>query len=83
MILTLCHTWHSNLQYSNPESMGKVATSGDDLLDNLLDVFLSPCSGTLRTKAFTLLYFILLSIGGWKYSCGNTSLLSRCETIAL
>ena len=33
-VLTLCHTWDSNLQYSDPQSMGRVhSTPCGDLLD--------------------------------------------------
>ena len=52
--LTQCHTSESNLQFSNPESMGRVVTSGADLLDDQLDDLLTPCAGTLRTIAFTI-----------------------------
>ena len=48
MFLTLCHMWDSNLQYSDPESMGRVVTHGGDLQDDLL----TSCAGTLRTIAF-------------------------------
>ena len=44
MFLTLCHTWDLKLQNSDPESMGRVATPGGDLLNDLL----TPCAGTLR-----------------------------------
>ena len=47
---SLCHTWDLNLQYSDPESVGRVATPGGDLLDDLL----TPFAGTLRTIAFTI-----------------------------
>ena len=40
----------SNLQYSNPESMGRVATPGGDLLDDLL----TPCAGTPRIIGFNV-----------------------------
>ena len=43
MFLTLCHIWDLNLQCSDPESMGRVATPGSDLLDDLL----TPCAGTI------------------------------------
>ena len=46
----LCHTWDSNLQYCDHKPMGRVATPGGDLLDDLL----TPCASTLRTIAFTL-----------------------------
>ena len=42
--LTLCHTWDSNLQYTDPDSMGRVTTPGGDQLDDLL----TPCAGTPR-----------------------------------
>ena len=58
MLLTLCHTWSSNVQYSDPESMERVATPGEDLLDNLLDNLqddiLTPCVGTFRSIALTI-----------------------------
>ena len=58
MLLILCHTWDSNRQYSDPEYMGRVATHGghlpDDLLYDLLDDLLTPCAGTLRSIAFTV-----------------------------
>ena len=44
------HTWDSNLQYSDPDVMGPVATPGGDQVDDLL----TPCAGALRTKS--LLY---------------------------
>ena len=40
MFLTVYHTWDSNLQYSDTESMGRVAIPGGDLLDDLL----TPCA---------------------------------------
>ena len=52
--LTLYHTWDLNLQYSDPESMGRVTTPGPDLLDNLLVDLLTPCAGTLRPIEFTI-----------------------------
>ena len=54
MFLTLCHTWDLNLQYSDQDYMGRVATPGGDLLDDLLDDLLTPCAGTLRSIAFTI-----------------------------
>ena len=56
MLLTLCHSWDSNLQYSDPKSMGRVATPGGDLLYDLLYHLLTPCVGTIRTIAFTIIY---------------------------
>ena len=50
MLLSLCHTWDLNLQYSDPESMRRVAIPLGDLLDDLL----AHCAGTLRTTAFTM-----------------------------
>ena len=47
-------TWDFNLQYSDQNSMGRVATPGDDLLYDLLDDLLTPCTGTLRSIAFTI-----------------------------
>ena len=52
--ITLCHTWDSNLQYSDPESMGRVVTPGGDLLDDPLYDLLTPCAGTLSTIAYTI-----------------------------
>ena len=46
----LCHTWDSNLQYSDPESIGRVVPTVGDLLDDPL----TPCVGTLRIIAFTI-----------------------------
>ena len=54
MFLTLCHTWDSNLQYSYPESIRRVVTSGGDLLDDLPNDLLTPCAGILRSIAFTI-----------------------------
>ena len=54
MFLTLCHTWDSNFQYSNPASMGRVVTPGGDLLDDPLYDLLTPCAGTLKTIAYTI-----------------------------
>ena len=55
ILLIVFHTWDSNLQYSDLESMGRVITPGGDLLGDLL----TPCAGTLRSIAFT------------KYESGN------------
>ena len=51
-----------NLKYTDPESMGRAATAGGDLLDDLLDDLLvdllvgllTPCAGTHRAIAFTM-----------------------------
>ena len=52
MFLTLCHTWDSNLQYSDPESIGRVGTPGGDLLEDILTL----SAGTLNTTiAFTII----------------------------
>ena len=51
---SLCHIWGSNLKYSDPDSIRRVATAAGDLLDNLLNDPLTLCAGTLRTKAFTI-----------------------------
>ena len=44
VFLTLCHSWDVNLQYSDPEFMGRVATHGGDLLDDQL----TPCAGIIH-----------------------------------
>ena len=42
--------WDLYFQCSDPESMGRVATPGGDLLGDLLDDLLdNPCAGTLMT----------------------------------
>ena len=50
--------WDLNLQYSDPESMGRVVTPVghllDDLQGDLLDDLLTPCAGTVRTITFTI-----------------------------
>ena len=51
---SLCHTWDLNLQYSDQDSMRRLAHPGGDLLDDQLDDLLTPCDGTLRTIAFTI-----------------------------
>ena len=60
MLLTLCHTWNSNLQCSDPESMERMATPGEDLLDDLLDDLpddiLTPCVSTHRAVALLTIY---------------------------
>ena len=48
---SLCYTWDSNLQNSDPESMRRGATAGGDLLDDLL----TPSAGTLRTITLTII----------------------------
>ena len=48
--LILCHKWDSNLQYSDPESIGRLPTPAGDTLDDLL----TPCAGTLRSIVFTI-----------------------------
>ena len=45
----LFHTLDSNLQHSDPESMGRVATPGGDLINDHLGDLLTFCAGTLRT----------------------------------
>ena len=45
----LCHTWDTNFQYSNPESK---APWGE--WSPLVDDLLTPCAGTVMTKAFTI-----------------------------
>ena len=40
----------SNIQFSDPEYMGREITPGGDLLDDPL----TPCAGALRTIAFTI-----------------------------
>ena len=69
----------SNLQYSDLESMGRVATPGGDLLDDLLDDLLTSCAGILRSIAFTImkvttnsaswLYYISLVLGKNRQEC--------------
>ena len=63
----LCHTWDSYLQYSDPESMGRVAIPGGDLLDDLLDDPLTPCAGTIRTMAFTIYINLATNSASWLY----------------
>ena len=57
----MCHTSDSNLQYSDPESMGRVATPGGDLLYDLL----TPCVGTLKSIAFTIYELQLIQPAGF------------------
>ena len=45
------------LKYTDPECMGRVVTPGGDLLDDLLDDLLTPCAGTLRSRAFTIILY--------------------------
>ena len=52
----LCHTWVSNLQYS--ESMGRATTLVGDLLDDLLDDLLTHCAGIRRTKTFPVIKLV-------------------------
>ena len=51
---TLCYTWDSDLLYSDPESMGRVATPGGDLLNDPLDYLQTYCAGTIRSIAFII-----------------------------
>ena len=72
-----------NLQYSVPESMGRVATPGGDLLDDLL----TPWAGILRSIAFTImkvatnsdrwLYYISLVFGRKRQDCSLKNI--TCE----
>ena len=61
VFLIVCHTSDSNLQYSDPESMGRVATPCGDLLYDLL----TPCVGTLKSIAFTIYELQLIQPAGY------------------
>ena len=90
MFLTLCHTWDSNLQYSYPESIWRVVTSGGDLLDDHPNDLLTPCDGILGCRAFTIymkmapnsaswLYYILLVLGRKRQDCSLETITSEAR----